>query len=81
MESADHVYLSDSQSERFFDCGDDLVDGAFERMGIPLFRGERAKLAGEDANIGIVYVTIQNVGGDVAIFPCAHSSRHHAEGV
>ena len=52
-----------------------------ESVRVALFRRKSAELAGENADVGIVDVTIVNVSGEVAVFALAHCARHDAESV
>ena len=54
------------------DASDDFVDRLFESVRVAFLGGEGAKLAGEDADVGVVDVAIEDVGGDVAVFPFPH---------
>ena len=81
MEPADHVHLRDSKAERFSHHADNFVNRVFKGVCIALLRGESAELAGEDANIGIIDVTIVNVGGVVAVLSLAHDVGDHAKRV
>ena len=67
METTHHVHFSNPEAACFFDSADDVVDCSFERMGIAFFGGERAELAGENTDIGVIDVAIQDIGGVVAI--------------
>ena len=60
---------------------DDIVDRALESVGISLFRRERAELAGENADVRVIDVAIQDVGGDVAVLLLAHRAGHDAQSV
>ena len=57
----------------------DFARGMLERMGVPFFRSKGAELTGQDANVGIVDVTIVDVSGEVAVLSLAHHVREHAE--
>jgi hypothetical protein len=81
MQPADHVHFGNPAGERFPDRLDDFIGGMFESMGITLFCRESAELAGEDADIGVIDVAIEDIGGDVAVLPFPHRAGHDAEGV
>jgi hypothetical protein len=81
MQPADHVHFGDAAGQRFSHRGDDLIDRAFKSMWVALLRGKGAELAGEDADIGIVDVTIKDVGRDVTVLPLAHGAGHDPESV
>ena len=48
---------------------DDLRDGEFEGMRIALPGTKGAELARKNANIRIVNVTVQDIGGTIPVFP------------
>ena len=50
---------------------DNLRDRHFERMRITLSRSEGAKLAGQNADVRIIDVTIENIGGAIPVFSFA----------
>src|SRR5260370_996255 len=50
-------------------------------MRITFLRGECAELAREHTDVRVIDVTIEDVGGDVAVFLLPHRARHDAEGV
>ena len=50
-------------------------------MRITLFGGESTELAGQDADVGIINVTIVNVGCIVAVLPLAHHVGNHSKSV
>ena len=81
MQPADHVHLGDAGAERFLHRRDDLVDRALEGMRIALLRREGAELTGENADVRVVDVAIEDVGGDVAVLPLADGVGHDAERV
>ena len=57
----------------------DFLDRIFKRMGIALLGGESAELTREDADVGVVDVTVVNVGGEIAVLSFAHHIRHHPQ--
>ena len=81
MKAADHVHFGDAAGQRFSHCGDDFIDRAFKSMRVALLRGEGAELAGEDADVGIVDVTIEDVGRGIAILPLTHGAGHDPESI
>jgi len=50
-------------------------------MWVALLRGKGAELTGEEANVGIVNIPIENVGRDVAVLPLAHHAGHNPESI
>jgi hypothetical protein len=50
----------------------DFFDGKLEAIGIPLFAGERAELAAQDAVIGVIDVPIDDVAGAIGRRAQAH---------
>ena len=78
MQPPDHVDFRDARGQRLLDSGKDIVNGTLESMSIPLFRRERAELAGENADVRVIDVAIEDVSGDVAVFSLADRARHHA---
>lgn len=81
MKSPHHVHFGNPKFERLTGGFDDFRNREFKGMRIPLPGAECAKLAGQDANIRIVNVTIQNIGGTVPIFPRANNVRNKPERV
>ena len=81
MQPADHVNLGDPLLHRTAHGGDDLRNRHLKRVRVALARGERAELAGEDADVRVVDVAIENVGGDVAVLALAHEVRDRADRV
>src|SRR2546423_10274779 len=81
MQATDHVYFGDPGRERFLDCGNNILDRTLERVRVPFLRRECAKLAGKDADVRVIDVAIEDVGGDVAVFAFPDCARHDAEGV
>src|SRR6266404_1640084 len=79
MQATDHVYLSDANPERFTNHVDNLVDRVFEGMRIPFFGRKCTKLARENTNVGVIYVTIMDVSRDVAVPLLAGRARHNSQ--
>ena len=61
MKSAYHVDFSDPERQRLSDNADNFIDRIFEGVRITLFRRKSAELAGKDADVGVINVTIVNV--------------------
>ncbi len=68
-------------SERFLHGGDDVVDRALEGVSVALLGRERAKLAGENAEVRVIDVAIQDVGRHVAVLLLADRAGHDSERV
>src|SRR4029077_16102994 len=51
MQTANHVDLSDAQRKSFSDGSENFIDRVLKCMGVAFLCGERAKLAGEHANV------------------------------
>src|SRR5437762_5399641 len=81
MQAADHVDFRNSQGKRFRDSPDNLVTRIFKSMGVALLGGESAELAGEHTNIGIIDVTIVNVGRVIAVLSLARNVGNHSKRV
>src|ERR1700733_6680757 len=47
----------------------DLWDGEFEGVRVAFPGTKGAKLARKNANIGVVNVTVQDIGGTIPVFP------------
>ncbi len=63
----------------FLDRGHNFVDRAFKGVGVALLGRESAELAGEDTDVGVVDVAIEDVGGDVAVLSLPHGAGHDPE--
>src|SRR5438552_6200518 len=81
MQTTDHVHLGDANPERFANHTDNLVDRVFEGMRIPFFGRECTELAREDTNVGAIYVTVVDVGRDVAVPLLPGRARHYSQRV
>jgi hypothetical protein len=81
VQPADHVNLSNAGSQRFFDSRGNVIYRTLKGVGIPLLRRKGAKLTRENAQIRVVDVAIEDVGGDVAILLLAKRAGHNAEGI
>ena len=81
MQTTDHVHLSDANTKRFANCADNLVDRVLEGVGIPFFGPECTELAREDTNVGVIYVTVVDVGRDVAVPLFTGRARHYSQRV
>ena len=81
MEPSHHMDLGNSLLQPVPHRLDDLRQRVFKRVRVALPRAERAELAGEDANVRVVDVPVENVGGHVPVFPLADDVRDGAQGV
>jgi hypothetical protein len=81
MQSADHVDFGYPKGQRFPDSIDNFIDRVFEGMRITLFRRKSAELAGKDADVGVIDVTIVNVGRVITVFSLAQNVGDHSERV
>src|SRR3954468_6380797 len=81
MQPPDHVDLRNPKPQSVCHSSYDLLSGMLKCVRVPLFCGKSAKLAGENADIGIVNVTIMDVGSEIAVFPFAHHAGQNAQGI
>src|SRR6266571_7916385 len=79
MQAADHVYLGYSKGECFRNGSDDFVTRIFKGMDVSLLGGEGTELAGEYTDVGIVDVTVVDIGRVVAVLSLPHGARHHSQ--
>jgi hypothetical protein len=79
MKATHHVNLCDSISKCAPRRVDDIRNRHFERMGITLSGAKGAKLAGQNANVRIVNVTIEYIGSTIPIFPFTDDIRNQTE--
>src|SRR6266516_6890467 len=81
MQPADHVDFGYPKGHRLPDSTDNFIDRVFEGVRITLSSRKSAELAGKDADVGVIDVTIVNVGRVVAIFSLAQNVGDHSERV
>ena len=81
MQAADHVYFSNAEAERFCHRVNDFFNCVFEGMSVSLPSREGAELAGENADIRVIYVAVVDVGGVVTILSLPHGAGHDPESV
>src|ERR1041385_6237759 len=81
MQPADHVDFGDPKGQRVPDSADNFINRIFERVRIALFRRERTELAGKDADVGVIDVTIVDVRRVVAVFSLAQNAGDHSQRV
>ena len=68
MKAADHVNFGNPEAKRLMCCLDDLGDGQFECVRVTFPGTKRAELARKNADVGIVDVPIQDIGGAISVF-------------
>src|SRR5260370_340874 len=81
METSDHMDLSDSLTQSVSRRAFNLRNRHLEGVRIASACTERAKLAGEDANIGIIDVAVQDIGCPVAVFAFTDDICYLTEGI
>src|SRR5258705_11450569 len=81
VETSDHMDLGDPLIQSVSRCAFNLRNRHLEGVRIASACAERAKLAGEYANIGIVDVAVQDIGCPVAVFTFADDISYLAEGI
>ncbi len=81
MQTADHVDFGDPKGQRLPDSADNFVNRIFEGVRITLFRRKRAELAGKDADVRVINVTIVDVRCVVAVFSFAQNVGDHSQRV
>lgn len=79
MKSADDVEFGDAFGQAGTGRVDHFGDGIFESVGVAFASGEGAELAGEDADVGVVEVAVEDEGGAVAVFAFADEVGEAAE--
>ena len=68
MQTADDVQLGDPDGEGLLRLLHHVRHGQFEAVGVPFFSRERAELAAQDAVVGVVEISIENVARAVVVF-------------
>ena len=81
MQSTHHVNLRDPARQRLTHRGNDLLDSQLKRMRIAPICPESAKLAGKQADIGVVDVAVEDVGGGVPVLAFPNKIGHRSERV
>src|ERR1051325_4142337 len=69
MQSSHDVKFRDADMQGFPRHGHDLIGGVLKSVRIALLASKRAKLAAQDAVVGIIDVAINDVGRPVSVFP------------
>src|SRR5882672_6039407 len=72
MQATDDVQFGDAKMQRLARHLHNLLDRVLKPIRIAFFAGESAKLAAQDAVVGIVDVTIENVACAVSVFALPH---------
>src|SRR6266487_6121152 len=75
------MHFGNTQAERRADSAGNVVNGSFKSVGVSLLGRKCAELAGENAKIGVVDVTIQNVGDIIAVLLFADRICDYSERV
>src|SRR2546423_15402528 len=81
MQAADNVQFGDPEAQRLARLFDDLVQGQLETVRIALFSSKGAKLAAQDAVIGIIDVAIEDITGAVAYLGLSRKVGNRADRV
>jgi len=81
MQPAHHVDFGDPKRQRLPNSTGDFVSRVFERVCITLFGRKSAELAGKDADVGVIDVTIVDVGRVVSVFSFARNVGDHSQRV
>jgi hypothetical protein len=81
VETSDHMDLSDSLIQSVSGGAFNLWNRHLEGVRVASACTERAKLAGEYANIGIIDVAVQDIGCPVAVFTFTDDIGYLAEGI
>ncbi len=80
VQPAHNVDFGDPQLQRLLRFLDHFRQVVLVRAGIAPPPVERAEIAIEDADVGVIDVTIQDVVGDVAVLALPHRVCHRADG-
>jgi hypothetical protein len=81
VETSDHMNLGDSLLQSVARGTLDLRDRHLEGVGVAFTGTESAKLTGKHANIGIVNITVEDIGRAVAVFALTDDVGDLAEGI
>ena len=81
MQSTDDVQFRDAERQRLARLLDHLRDGQLEAIRIAFLARERAELAGEDAIVRVVDVTINDEAGAQAVFTLVHEIGNGTNGI
>ena len=80
MQTAHHVHLGDSKRQRFPHCAEDVVNRAFKGVRIALACGESTELTGENTDIRIINVAIEDVAGVFTVLSLPHFAGENRTG-
>jgi hypothetical protein len=72
MKAAHHMHFGDPKLKRLARRLDDFGDSHFEGVRVAFSSTKCAKLAREKANVGVIDVPIEDVGGAVPVFAFPH---------
>jgi len=81
MQSADDVQFRDANFQRLARFLNNFLDGKLKAVRVAFLARERAKLAGQNAIIGIIDVAIDDVARTIADFELPRKIRNRADGV
>ena len=81
MQPAYHMHFRNPERERIAHHADNFVNRIFKRVRITLFGGESTELTGQNADVGIIDVTVVNIGRVIAVLAFAHHVGNHPKGV
>ena len=74
VQSSDHMNLGDSLPDRLRGRGLDLRNRHFKGMRVSLTGAKSAELTGENANIRIIDIPVQDVGRAILVFAPANNA-------
>src|SRR5262245_52903647 len=81
MKPAHHVHFRNSTAERAARRLNNLRDRNFESMRIALPGAKGAELAGQNADVRIIDITVENVGGTIPVLSLADDVGDQTERV
>src|SRR5215471_17259205 len=81
MKSTNHVNLGDPLRLRFLDSYNDLVDRHLKSVGVAFPCPKGAEPAGENADVRVIDVSVQNVSCAIPVLPVTNNVGYLAEGV
>src|SRR5213080_3993085 len=80
MQAANDVQFGNPQVQRLTRFLDDLLDCKLKPIRIPLFSRERTELAAQDAIIGVIDVTVNDVAGLISALSQPRPPRKIGDG-
>src|SRR5438034_6869236 len=81
MQSADDVQFGDAQRQRLARFLNDFIDGQLKTVLVAFLARERAELAGEDAVVRVVDVTVDDIAGARTVPALVHKVGDGADGI